>query len=290
MVRALLHVACCSAVAFACSGCASGGLKTTQPSALTSWFRPKPKIEEPPPIQVPDKLVDERDLTLKYARWMVETGRLKEASEKYQSVLKKNPKDVEAIIGLARIDELTDRKAEAEAGYLKAVQIAPDAAIPQRALGDYFASQKRWPEAIDCYNRAVLADPIDKNARFELAKALVHNGDIEGALPHFIRTVGDARAHYDAALILREDGRLKDAEHHLRVAVAKDPQLTQAKMLLAEMTRPQRRGLTHDPEFQRASHSEPYDTARGPVVNPGPVSMNGAHSAAGTYAMAGYNQ
>ena len=47
--------------------------------------------ERAPPIQVPDKLVDERDLSIKYAQWMVETGRLKEAQEKYQTVLKKNP-------------------------------------------------------------------------------------------------------------------------------------------------------------------------------------------------------
>ncbi|HVJ67643.1 MAG TPA: tetratricopeptide repeat protein [Caulifigura sp.] len=268
----------------------NSGVKTPGQNPLTAWFRPKLKIDEPPPIQVPDKLVDERDLSIKYARWMVETGRLKEAKEKYQMVLRKNPKDVEAIIGMAKIDELTGRPSEAEAGYLKAVQISPDAAVPQCALGEYFASQKRWPEAIDCYNRAVLADPIDRKSRFELAKALVHHGDVEGALPHFIRTVGDAEAHFNTAVILREEGRVKEAEDQLRIAVAKKPELTQAKLLLAEMSRPQRRGLTHDTEFQRASHQDPEAA---PIVNPAPAPnpgpLSSMHSAAGNYVIAEFN-
>jgi tetratricopeptide (TPR) repeat protein len=260
-------------------------MKAPGQNLLTSWRKPKLQIEAPPPIQTPDKLVDERDLSIKYAQWMVETGRLKEAQEKYQSVLKKNPKDVEAIIGLADIDQLTDRRDLAEAGYLKAVQLQPDAAVPQCALGKYFASQKRWPEAIDCYNRAVLADPIDSKARFELAKALVHHGDVEGALPHFIRTVGDAEAHFNVAVILNEDGRLKQAEEQLRIAVAKKPELTQAKRLLAEISLPQRRDLTRDAEFQRASHAE---DAAAPIVNPRPVSQYGHTS--GSYMVAGFNE
>ncbi len=286
------RLACVGALLAACSGCMNSGAKAIGENPLTAWMRPKPRLEGPPPVQVPDKLVDERDLSIKYARWMVETGRLKEASEKYHSVLKKNPKDVEAIIGLAKIDDLTGRSAEAEAGYLRAVQISPDAAVPQCALGEYFASQKRWSEAIDCYNRAVLADPIDRKARFELAKALVHNGDVDGALPHFIRTVGDAEAHFNTALILKDEGQLREAEEQLRIAVAKKPELTQARLLLAEIARPQRRSITHDSEFQRASHAELMGSpASGPVVTPGPgpLSLHRGHHSTGNYALAGYN-
>lgn len=295
MVRTafVLRLACLGALVSPCTGCMNSGVKTPGRNPLTAWMRPRAGFESPPPVQVPDKLVDERDLSIKYARWMVETGRLKEATEKYRAVLKKSPKDVEAIIGLAKIDELTDRKAEAEAGYLKAVQISPDAAVPQCALGEYFASQKRWPEAIDCYNRAVLADPIDRKARFELAKSLVHHGDVEGALPHFIRTVGDAEAHFNTALILKEEGRLQEAEDQLRIAVAKKPELTQARLLLAEISRPQRRALTHDVEFQRASHSEAEGAPlQGPIVTPGagPVTMHSIHPSAGNYAVAGFNE
>jgi tetratricopeptide (TPR) repeat protein len=290
MVRSslILRLACLGALLAPCTGCMNSGTKAPGQNLFTSWMRPKLKIESAPPMQVPDKLVDERDLSIKYAHWMVETGRLKEAQEKYQTVLKKNPKDVEAIIGLAEIDQITGRAEQAEAGYLKAVQLQPDAAVPQFALGKYFASQKRWPEAIDSYNRAVLADPIDSKARFELAKALVHHGDVEGALPHFIRTVGDAEAHFNVAVILNEEGKPHEAEEQLRIAVAKKPELTQAKRLLAEISQPSRRGLTHDTEFQRASHSENPGAA--PTVNPGPVTMQQYGHSAGSYVVAGFNE
>ena len=289
MVRSslILRLACLGALISPCTGCANSGMKAPGQNILTSWMRPKPKLETAPPVQVPDKLSDERDLSIKYAQWMVETGRLKEAQDKYHAVLSKSPKDVNAIIGLAEIDQLSDRHDQAEAGYLKAVQIQPDAAVPQCALGKYFASQKRWPDAIDCYNRAVLADPIDSKARFELAKALVHHGDVEGALPHFIRTVGDAEAHFNVAVILNEEGRLQQAEEQLRIAVAKKPELTQAKRLLAEISHPQRRDITRDAEFQRASHAEGATAA--PVVNPRPVTTHYGHTA-GSYVVAEFNQ
>jgi tetratricopeptide (TPR) repeat protein len=290
MVRSslILRLACLGALLSPCTGCTNSGMKAPGQNLMTSWLRPKPKIEPAPPVQVPDKLVDERDLSIKYAQWMVETGRLREAQDKYQGVLKKNPKDVEAIIGLADIDQLTDRKEQAEAGYMKAVQLQPDAAVPQFALGKYFASQKRWPEAIDCYNRAVLADPLDSKARFELAKALVHHGDVDGALPHFIRTVGDAEAHFNVAVILHEEGRLSEAENQLRIAVAKKPDLNQAKRLLAEISYSQRRDITRDADFQRASHAEGAPSA--PIVNPRPVTMQYGHHTAGNYIVAGFNE
>lgn len=208
-----------------------------------SWlgvFRPKPKFNEETPVQLPDKLKDERDLTLKYASWMVDRGQLQVARRKYQDLLQKNPKDVEAIVGLARVNEQSGQLVEAEQGYRKAVELAPDQARPQASLGQFLASQKRWQESIDAYNRAVLADPIDRDARYRLACALVHRGDVDGALPHFIRTVGDAEAHYNAAIILKEEGRLKEAREQVEIAVAKKPALTEARQLLAEIRRPQR--------------------------------------------------
>src|SRR6478672_10313929 len=101
MVRTafLLRLMCVGAIISPCTGCMNSGVKTPGQNPLTAWMRPKLKMEEPPPIQVPDKLdaAGERDLSIKYAKGMVETGRLKEAKEKYQMVLRKNPKDVEAI-------------------------------------------------------------------------------------------------------------------------------------------------------------------------------------------------
>jgi tetratricopeptide (TPR) repeat protein len=256
------------------------GCSTTRPGAAApgnSWlsiFRPKPKFNEEPPIQVPDKLKDERDLTLKYATWMVERGQLQVARQKYQDLLEKNPNDVEAIIGLAQISEKNGQLSEAERGLRRAVELAPDAAHPQAALGQFLAGQKRWGESIDAYNRAVLADPCDRDTRYHLAVALVRNGDVEGALPHFIRTVGDAEAHYNAAVILKEEGRVEEARAQVEIAVAKKPALLEARQLLAEIRRPRRSRSGEQPDVLPAVHANASSERVSPVSGRIPVTMH----------------
>jgi len=248
------------------TGCAAGRANSVASNSdhfYSNWFRAKPKIEEPPPIQVPNKLKNERDLTLKYARWMISCGTgpsLDEATRKYQELLAKDPNDAEAMIGLAQIDEINGLPDRAEEGYQKAINAAPESASSQVAMARFLAGHKRWPEAVVYFQKAVLADPSDRQTRTDLAISLVHQGDIEGALPHFIRTVGDAEAHYSAAVVLNEDGRVSDAEQQLRLALAKKPQLMPAKHLLAEISRPQHRTSSVTPAL--GANSQP------PVVTP----------------------
>jgi tetratricopeptide (TPR) repeat protein len=226
------------------SGCSANRATIATTAGRTSWLsflKPAPKLPEgPPPIVVPDKLKDERDLTLKYAEWMVDRGQLQVARQKYRDVLQKNPEDVEAIIGLARIDELNGQIEDAEKALQKAVALSPDTSTTHAALGQFYSNQKRWSDATDSYNKAVLEEPCDNDARFRLAVALVRRGDVAGALPHFIRTVGDFEAHYNAAVILKEEGRLKEAQEQAEIAVAKKPELAKARELLAEIRRPER--------------------------------------------------
>lgn len=218
--------------ASALTGCT--GTSKLASNSLGGWFQKKPSIPEPPPLQVPDKLRDERTLTLRYASWMIANGSLQEASQKYHELLQKNSKDAEAIIGLARIDELNGELPKAEQGYRRAVELGPEVPGPQIALGRFLAGQKRWGEAADAFNRAVIANPCDRQARSELATALVYNGDVDGALSHFVVTDDNATAHYRVAVILKEEGRLGEAEQQLRIALTKNPKLMDARRLLAE--------------------------------------------------------
>lgn len=254
-------------------GCSANRATTVASSGPSSWFsflKPAPKLPEgPPPIVVPDKLKDERELTLTYAEWMVERGQLQVARQKYRDVLEKDPKDVDAIIGMARIDELNGQAGDAEQALQKAVNLSPDTSITHSALGRFYANQKRWTDATDAYNKAVLADPCDKDARYRLAVALVRRGDVAGALPHFIRTVGDAEAHYNAAVILNEEGRVREAQEQAEIAMAKKPDLAKARELLAAIRRPERSGDESAPTIMPAGGRT---ASRGPAVTPASAS------------------
>jgi len=238
----------CAALALAC-GCQTTGENTTaSKSSLTSLFRARTVADtsEPEPQEVPD-VKDPTELSLAYARWMEDVGNLVEARKHYTEVADAKPKNLEAALGLARIDQLSGRTQEAEQGFLRAQRLDPDSSQAMHALGQFYASQGRWTQAIEQLNRAMLSAPAEKGYRYDLAVALVHTGDINSAMPHFVRTVGDAEAHYNVGVILKDEGKLERAREHLLLAVTKRPDLIQAQYWLDEVSRQQEAALASLP-------------------------------------------
>ncbi len=178
---------------------------------------------------------DMSTVDLAYAQWMEADGNLTKAREHYARVAGERPENIEAILGLARIDMMSGRTHEAEQGFRSALRIDPSSPQALHALGQFYAAQDRWPEAVETLNKAMLAAPTEKTYRHDLAVALVHTGDVNGAVTHFVRTVGDAEAHYNVGLILRETGRLRDAQEQMLLAVTKNPELHQAQYWLDEI-------------------------------------------------------
>lgn len=222
---------------------------TASKSSLTSLFKAR-TVSAPVPEDEPEivpEIKDPTELSLAYARWMEDVGNYVEARRHYSEVAEVKPKNLEAALGLARIDQLNGMNHEAEQGFLRAQKLDPDAPEALNALGQFYASQKRWPEAVAQLNRAMLAAPAEKTYRYNLAVAMVHTGDVNGALPHFVRTVGDAEAHYNVGLILKEEGRMAEAQEHLLLAVTKKPDLHQAQIWLDEVRREQEQSLAAAP-------------------------------------------
>lgn len=196
--------------------------------------------------ETPQDPKDPEQLKLAYARWMEDVNQVVEARKHYSSVTQTEPENVDAILGLARLDQVTGQYAEAEQKFKRAIRIAPDSPETQYGLGQFYASQERWSEAIEPLNAALLGAPENTTFRYQLAVALVHTGDVNAALPHFIRTVGDAEGHYNVGLILQEQNRLDEAEKHFLLAVTKKPQLKQAEQWLTRL-RAQRQGSATPP-------------------------------------------
>jgi tetratricopeptide (TPR) repeat protein len=237
-----------AALALACGCQTTTEQSTASKSSLSSLFRARTvaATEPEPPEAIPD-IKDPTDLSLAYARWMEDVGNLVEARRHYSEIADAKPKNLEAALGLARIDELSGRTHEAEQGFLRAQRLDPDSPEALHALGQFYAHQERWPQAVEQLNRAMLAAPAEKAYRYDLAVALVHTGDIKSAMPHFVRTVGDAEAHYNVGLILKDEGRLAEAHEHLLLAVTKRPDLHQAQYWLDEVRHQQETALASLP-------------------------------------------
>ena len=179
-----------------------------------------------------------------------------EAKKAYERVLEDDPRNVEALLGLAWLTESDagDRpgeQAEAEAAYRRAAEAAKTDARPQNALGRFLAARGRWDEAAAAFGRAAdLAADVDQSrtAHYGLAVATAKGGDVAGSREHFVAAVGEASAAYNVGLLHMQENRRDLAEAEFRLAVAKDdgsnPELQKAHAALAALSadRPSRPG------------------------------------------------
>lgn len=181
------------------------------------------------------KLKDPSKLDLAYAKWQEQLGNTSEARERYQRVLHDEPQSIEALLGLARMDQLAGRTAEAEQVLRKALKISPNDPLVLDALGQFYVAQEKWPQAIDVLKQGLQAAPTDDTIRFHLAVATAKSGDLVTAKPLFVNSVGEAEAEYNLGLILHDQGKLDLAEQHFVQAVVKKPTLEQAQYWLNEI-------------------------------------------------------
>jgi tetratricopeptide (TPR) repeat protein len=178
---------------------------------------------------------DPAKLSLAYARLMEESGKLDEAKMHYSRALDENPESVDALVGLGRVHTLAGRHDQAEQTLLKALKHQPKSAKVLHGLAQSYAARSRWDEAAQLLREAAASDPADQTVQYDLAVALVQTDDIDAAMPYFVRTVGDAEAHYNVGLILQRAGRLPESEQQFRIALAKKPDFEQARQWLQKL-------------------------------------------------------
>ena len=102
----------------------------------------------------------------------------------FQKAVKLNPDNKEAYYGLGHIYSSQGRFKLAEEAFREAIRIDGDYAEAHTYLGQVLVNQDRWKEAIAAYRQA-LSNPLYSTpdlARFHLGKALMHEGDLQGAM------------------------------------------------------------------------------------------------------------
>lgn len=212
-------------------------------------------------------------LDLTYAQWQEQLGNVDEATAGYRRVLTNQPQSLDAMLGLARLEQLAGRPKEAEAAYRKIVQTTPGNARALDALGQFYVAEKRFPEAIPVLKEAVAAAPTDSVCRHHLGVALARAGDTAQALAEFSKAVGEAEAHYNIGYIHYEQGRKDLAEREFLQAVTLRPDLASAQTMLDEL-RNDRQAQGHSlPAMTRSSMMPKV-----PMSRPSVLQTAGEHS------------
>jgi tetratricopeptide (TPR) repeat protein len=152
----------------------------------------------------------------------LQAGDLAQAREAYTQALRANPRDRDALLGLAAIDTRTQDFESAEARYNRVLELdprdayaqasllslrgqadpvqtesrlknlvaqQPDATVLNFSLGNQYAAQRRWAEAQQAYFAAMAGDPDNPDYAYNLAVSLDHLRQPKLALEYYLRAL-----------------------------------------------------------------------------------------------------
>lgn len=219
------HIAGLMAVALSLSfvGCASSASK------LSPEFREAQRsLENPEAALLANALLKEDNE--EYA----------EARERYREIAIGYPGNIEAQLGMARIENITGRKEQAEKILTNLAKEHPNNVDVQLGLGRMYASREMWDQAIVAMTKAANAKPDNQTARFELGLACVRANRVNEALPHLTFAVGESAAMYNIGYVMQEQGRNDEAIRWYQEALGSHPdQRTslQAQQMLTKLTK-----------------------------------------------------
>jgi len=213
----------------------AAGCATTNGGATASLRKATPSFMLSDQEKAERNLKDPAALHVAYGHFEVQAGQPDEARKSYDRALSENPRSVEAVLGLARLDQLADKPKEAEAGFQRALKMRPGDPEVLAACGQLYASQKRWPEAMQYLNAAVVAAPSVVMYKHELAKAEIRAGEINAGLAVFTQLVGPDKAHYNVAFLLAKEGKSDAAALECRAALSVNPQFEPARTMLNQI-------------------------------------------------------
>jgi len=160
------------------------------------------------------------------------------ARKYYQQALKTDPQYRDAYLGLARAYQGLDNYDRTVATLQKAETTFPQDAVFPYELGMCHARQKAWGVALEQLKKAIDLDPENRNYLNMYGFCLARAGRFDESLAFFKKSVGEARAHYNVARMLQHAKQDEACKQHLHTALQINPDLTEARQLLAQMDAP----------------------------------------------------
>jgi tetratricopeptide (TPR) repeat protein len=192
---------------------------------------------------------------LAWARYQEDIGEYAEARRKYREIQIAYPDNLEAHLGMARIEMLTGRSKQSEQILTDLVKDHPESTAVRISIGQMYAQQEKWDEAIRAFEDACEIDPENQDCRYELGVAFARVGNYDQALSNLSFSVGEPAAHYNIGYILHEQGKDADAAEWFQNALSRHPDhqtADKSKAMLAKLNPEQAgRGVVTTPMVAR---------------------------------------
>lgn len=199
-------------------------------------------------------------------------GRLAEAAQGYQNVLRADPTNVDALNLLGLVQRQSGNYPEAIRLFKKCLKVKPDFAAAHGHLGDALIEAKSFGEAIAALRRAVALAPQWSEAHCNLGYALQQCEQFEDALACYQQALtlqpGAAPVHNHLGNTLLKFGRSAEAEENFRRAIELSPDFVAAHHNLGLLlTGDSRRSDEAEACFRRAIALDPnYPPAYGALA------------------------
>jgi len=147
------------------------------------------------------------------------------AVQEFQQVLDINPRDADAMIGMAGVYERMTRIPDAEATYKRAIALRPDYWEGYRALAEFYGRQKRVQDSIAQYRRIIELTPDNPEAYSDLGVEYMELQDsqsasaAEAALQKSIQLAPNYQAYMNLGWLYIQQKRYQDSIAPTRKAI-----------------------------------------------------------------------
>ncbi|MBC7804414.1 MAG: tetratricopeptide repeat protein [Candidatus Parcubacteria bacterium] len=160
-----------------------------------------------------DKYPESREVRLGHARLLVLNKRYPEARAEFEAILKRFPKDTDAIFSVGLLAFEVKDYAVAEANLKRLLELGyRDANSVRYTLGQIAEEQKEWARAIEWYT-AIQRGEQALPARMRTAGAIAKQGKLEEARA-FLRGVSTQGEAQRVQLLVAESQLLREANLH----------------------------------------------------------------------------
>ncbi len=154
-------------------------------------------------------------------------GRLQQAAQLYEQVLRADPNNVGALHLMGRLGHQMGKHDFAVDLIQRAVAIKPDEAIFHCSLGNALNAAGRKTEAIESYGRAIAIKPDEAIFHNSLGNTLNAAGRTTEAIESYEKAIAidpkNAGAHNNLGLVCRDLERIDEALEQFRTAIDLDP-------------------------------------------------------------------
>jgi tetratricopeptide (TPR) repeat protein len=162
-------------------------------------------------------------------------GEFDAAAEAYAGVLKIDKENVDALLGLARVDRMRDRQPQAIAYYRRAIESNPRMGMPYLELGQMLEANGQITEAIANYRLALDNRMLHPDFLATLADVCQKRNWTDEALDNYLAAVSlrpsDAGLRIRAGRCLANAKKYTEAQQQFRIATELAPDMGQAHFL-----------------------------------------------------------